>query len=346
MYAKRVHEMVMESPATSPLPRMEALLRAATESLTQPCDMDPACPEFAAKAVEHVRALLLEKNRVSIHAQRRIGQLLDGVSRRHSVPVGDLIEAVNNRSGAEEVAYYRRIRDSCSGAGCEDCTAARQSDECGADESARQLTCDVTQRTCLLKAHRFQNFTTSFLSHCRLFAALPDDSQLLKSSDPQGQVRELVESYDQMSTQAVARGFATSVTGRGAPLFALGQGESPMEAVQYCDGDGGHIVADKFPGLSDYLSREAVTLQPLTLQWHGYTLLPFRELYHDAIELGHEFNVQADNASGETRGTGWVPLGYRALVAARGNLGRATQLWIVPSPSLDRFRLFFRHLFL
>ena len=46
---------------------------------------------------------------------------------------------------------------------------------------------------------------------------------------------------------------------------------------------------------------------------------------------------EADGSRRETHGPGFLLLGYDALVATRGNLSRATHVWVVPSDSLDRY---------
>ena len=84
-----------------------------------------------------------------------------------------------------------------------------------------------------------------------------------------------------------------------------------------------------FPGLLRHLREQGVCPSTVRLDWHEYDMLPFREQHHDAIELGHEYLVVAEEADGsprETHGPGYLPLGYDALVTARGNLSRATHV--------------------
>ena len=51
------------------------------------------------------------------------------------------------------------------------------------------------------------------------------------------------------------------------PVFALAAGCSAWEAVNYCDGDGGSIVVEQFPGLSTYLRQQNVTTPSLAAPW-------------------------------------------------------------------------------
>eukprot|EP00731_Ephydatia_muelleri_P021490 Em0014g81a len=82
------------------------------------------------------------------------------------------------------------------------------------------------------------------------------------------------------------------------PVFALAAGCSPWEAVNYCDGDGGSIVVEQFPGLSTYLRQQNVTTPSLVAPW--CTLVQFREAFHNAMELGHLYTVvtQEDDEPG------------------------------------------------
>eukprot|EP00731_Ephydatia_muelleri_P039200 Em1207g2a len=66
------------------------------------------------------------------------------------------------------------------------------------------------------------------------------------------------------------------------PVFALAAGCSAWEAVNYCDGDGGSILVEQFPGLSKYLRQQN-----------------FREAFHDAVELGHHYTVVATREDDE-----------------------------------------------
>ena len=47
------------------------------------------------------------------------------------------------------------------------------------------------------------------------------------------------------------------------PVLALAAGCSAWEAVNYCDGDGGSILVEQFPGLSKYLRQQNVATHSL-----------------------------------------------------------------------------------
>ena len=332
-FSKRVYEIVLAAPLC-PLSRLTDLLDRATQS--SPAEMDADDGQFASKTCAHISVLLKEARRVSMYAQHRIGTLLDRIhSRNPGHQLTDVQISLCNYVSEQKAAYYRRIRDECSGSGCRVCSAAKDSDD--GPESHRTIACDLTQRTCRLKDADFDNFTTTFLDHCREVAALPLQSPLVWGSDLQGQARELVERAEDLGATVVSRGLPRLTTGL-VPVFSLKEGESAVEALQYSDGDGGFIVCELFPGLQEYLEGRGIPLpDSVRLAEHRYSLMPFREEHHDAIELGHVYTIVRDELDEESP-TGvregvaerneW---GYEALVVARGNLARAVRLFVVPN---------------
>ncbi|KAL5503669.1 hypothetical protein EMCRGX_G010654 [Ephydatia muelleri] len=89
------------------------------------------------------------------------------------------------------------------------------------------------------------------------------------------------------------------------PVLALAAGCSAWEAVNYCDGDGGSILVEQFPGLSKYLRQQNVATHSLAAP--QCTLVQFREAFHDAVELGHQYTVVAtreDDEPGPSTGDG------------------------------------------
>ena len=84
------------------------------------------------------------------------------------------------------------------------------------------------------------------------------------------------------------------------PVFTLADGDSVVEAVQYVNGDGGFPVCKLFPGLTDYLKECSIAIPTPELEMHNYTLLPFREADHDAMELGHVYSIQCEILDGSS----------------------------------------------
>lgn len=75
---------------------------------------------------------------------------------------------------------------------------------------------------------------------------------------------------------------------------------SPIEAIQYMDGDGGFIVSECFPLLDEYLQKGSLAVPTVHLQRHDYHLIPFRESHHNAIKLGHEYMITYDTEDSST----------------------------------------------
>ena len=343
LYARRMLENLLDRQPAPPIPRIKVLLGAATRHLIQPGDMDPDHPEFTKQAVEYIHTLLLESHRVQSHALREIGHFMEELASRLQLSLMELRILLCNRAATEKADYYARNRDTCAANGCSFCADASEFDRRSPSVAvlARPFPCRLTQEACRLEDYKFENFTRTFLEYCGRLAHLPDHCSLLGSTEPYSQVRDLVGQYQEMQSKVEESGMATILTGRG-PVFPLGPGEQPVEAVQYVDGDGGYIVAELFPGFLDHLHTQAACPSTVPLRQHGYTLVPFREQHHDAIELGHEYQVVAESQSGSvyhTHGAGYLLLGYDALIAARGNLSRARGLWVVPSGRLDRFEI-------
>ena len=331
LYTYRVSEILLDG--ASPNLRIRTLIEKVIHSHSQLTPMDPCSTEFIREACRYIRILLLESNRVETHAQRQIGCFIKEVAKHPSLGVSELRKRICNHAAEEKKETYFLIRDNCSRRGCSQCSEARQFHNQGSIQ--RHPACTLTQELCRLNDYKYENFTRVFLEGCGRLARLPDHSPLLCASDPQGQLRELVTHCEAVKSEVVARGLPTLVAGT-SPVFPLATGENPVEAVQYIDGDGGFIVSQFFPGLLCYLNEQGTCPPSMHLEQHGYDLLPFREEHHDAIELGHEYRVETDDGDGNYQRVGYLPLGYEALVAARGNLSRAQQLWVVPN-CLDRF---------
>ncbi|KAL5474986.1 hypothetical protein EMCRGX_G027027 [Ephydatia muelleri] len=128
------------------------------------------------------------------------------------------------------------------------------------------------------------------------------------------------------------------------PVFALAAGCSAWEAVNYCDGDGGSIVAEQFPGLSAYLQQQYVTTPGLAAPWCTLVIacttpspLPPCAASRSVPPChGHLYTVatQEDDEPGpSTRHTSTSVLrrnyGYQALVHARCALVTAQVILLV-----------------
>ena len=321
LLAKRLLEISSDSSAGPPLQHAKDLLDKLAET-TQELRPEVGDTDYTAKAFEYVRALLVLSRRVDVSAQRLIGEFLSSTPAT-STP-SSLLTKLADKSSDEKAAHYRRLLEECSGRGCQVCSSV-------ASGGSGSAPCDIVQALCRLEEESFENLTSAFLTKCIQLARLGPHTPVLCAADHRGQLRDLVSSASSLKKPMEKLGLSPLIDGR----FSMAEDANPVEAVQYVDGDGGHIVAEKFPGLLNYLRCQRRCPEPIVyLPRHRYTLLPFREMFHDAVELGHEYTVKAnhcqDNRPLTTHTAGSLPLGYDALVAARGNLSRARRVWIIP----------------
>lgn len=104
------------------------------------------------------------------------------------------------------------------------------------------------------------------------------------------------------------------------------QPDMAIEAVQYVDGDSGILVAELFQDcLKAY--KKSSTLQ--RDDFHGYTLVPFRERFHDAPELGHKYTIKIYKENLERPEIIEGEFGHSALVMSRLRLQDSVQVFVV-----------------
>ena len=102
---------------------------------------------------------------------------------------------------------------------------------------------------------------------------------------------------------------ATSIINTLLPSYVSGEQEAfwqvgglVAEAVHYFNGDGGSIFVDRFPGLIRYLRVKGITIHSVNTP--RCNPVYFREVFHDAIELGHQYTIapveDTDSLPGES----------------------------------------------
>lgn len=94
----------------------------------------------------------------------------------------------------------------------------------------------------------------------------------------------------------------------------------------YVDGDGGTLIAEFIPGLLQYATAKGILTQHISS--HNYTLIPFQEKFHDAIELGHTYDIRCEQLSGEST-KAVKEYGYLALIKAKRNASLAKRAYVV-----------------
>ena len=90
------------------------------------------------------------------------------------------------------------------------------------------------------------------------------------------------------------------MTGRSAVLsgsvkvFTVKAG-CALEAITYVNGYGGYTVTDFFPRLTEFCRELGVTTVTNGI-YDSRTIVPFREVFHDAVDLGHTYHVCKDDS--------------------------------------------------
>ena len=95
-----------------------------------------------------------------------------------------------------------------------------------------------------------------------------------------------------------------------------------LQAIDYVDGDGGYLVANLIPGLEDFLAGLAVPSLEVFRDRRD-TLVAFREMYHDAVELDHVYRVS---------------LGVESLRLARANIATSQMVYICCDCRVDFYQ--------
>lgn len=88
------------------------------------------------------------------------------------------------------------------------------------------------------------------------------------------------------------------------------------------DGDGGYITTNFVPGLLDYVGQLNIPFHEVGVGNRRHTLVEFREAFHDAVELSHEYRFTGPSSL-------QVPAGLKALVSARRSVGLSKKTTIV-----------------
>ena len=100
-----------------------------------------------------------------------------------------------------------------------------------------------------------------------------------------------------------------------------------LEAITYVDGYGGCTVTDFFPRLTEFCRELGVTMVTNGI-YDSRTIVPFREVFHDAVDLGHTYHVCKDDSVSCVSVT--KEIGLHSLQCDRQTLAIAKELCITP----------------
>ena len=217
--------------------------------------------------------------------------------------------------------------------------------------------CRTVQLVYRLLAHSYTNCTMSHFRDCRwvcvshlflikfyftrnIASRLSPNSALMLSGLYPTSLKRLAYRLEELETACSLSRHLPSYASGKCTVFALLEGGKPVEAVNYIDGDGGTINVAMFPGLQNYAFKQGISCHHLRVP--SMALLSFREKYHDAIELGHQYTItlgmhnihlvmitiafvchfsHPENTTPVTK-----EFGYLALVHARSEIGRAARI--------------------
>lgn len=160
----------------------------------------------------------------------------------------------------------------------------------------------------------FTNLTIPYLKQCLSFADRTSlHSPVLKVTCP-GLRSNLRQLCSQLPTHSNVL----------KPSFEVNTQTNHLEAITYVDGDGGYITTDFVPGLLDYVQQLdcPIPFHNIDVGNRSHTLVEFREAFHDAVELSHEYRFRGPSSL-------QVPAGLKALASARRSVGLSKKTTIV-----------------
>ena len=269
--------------------------------------------------ITHFQRVCGLPNIVANLCQHYVGRYLKALLEQEESQLNALMVQLCNNAESLKVELYHACRDSC---GCIQCSAAAEWEKSKPPRSGnRPFTCRKVQVLAKLTERRFVNFTPSYFNQCiQLAQYLPLQSPLVQSPIPPSDVRLMAPHITQETVKAIHQ-YKLKLPEAATGMYAVYVIEKPVECLQYVDGDGGYLVGELTDGVIDYVRSKGVPMQ--TDSVHQYTLIPFREKNHDAVELGHVYYVQTAG------GPAMRPYGHQALAHVRRSLGLSEMALLV-----------------
>ena len=281
-------------------------------------------------AIQHIQSLLLLPKSVEVLSNYQIGQYLKYLSPGSSHDaLNALIAHLCSQASSTEVQQYRSLLNDC---GCSQCLR----DDSWLDTASqreRSRPCKGTEARAKCLHDTYKSYEPTYLRQCAVMAeAIPTNHPLLFSQNvpSASRVRQLLPTlqksigrmerrHDRLPTSPAYLGQCTVF--RVWPLEAV-------KAIDYVDGDGGFLVAELVPGLTDYLDTQGLT----TLERFddgNSTLVSFREFGHDAIELSHVYKRTDRHQSKH--------LGVESVRLARRLVAECDSVFVCTRGELDAF---------
>ena len=313
VFSKHVTHLLTEHSNTA---LVESVIDLAL-SVTAP-SVHGSDPTFGSAMVTQLKPLMRLSSLVANACSHAVGSLFHSLVREEGVDATSLVVLVCNAAENEKQRRQCEVLTACATSGCTECQASLDS-----QAATRPCACSKTQVLLRLRSHELLNFTPTYIKQTMEFAKLPLRSPLVLSAEPHSVTRQVPKLVQQL-TPSVEKLCGTCTTG-ASPVFHV-RG-NPVISVHYVDGDGGCVDVRQIPGLEDHARSKGIVPCCLTTHTPQVLLVPFRELHHDAIELGHLYSVR-DRASGSE--VLRQHFGYEALVKARANVANAVKVVVVP----------------
>lgn len=311
VFSKHISHLIVEHGSTTAFEPVVAMaLNVSVPSV------DSSDPVFGSAVVSRLKPLTRLNTVIANACSHTVGRLLRAIVDSEGVSSTSLAVQVCNAAEEEKQQSQREVLTACATSGCAECQASLDS-----QADSRPPACSKTQVLLRLRGHEFVNFTPTYLKQAMEFATLPLRSPLVLSADPHSDTRQILKIVRQLKPSIEA--LCGSCTTGASPVYHV-RGD-PIVSVHYVDGDGGYLDVQQIPGLEDYARDGGVV--PCCLTTHAVSLIPFRELHHDAIELGHCYHVRD---STDDTVILHQHLGYEALVKARANVANAVKVVLVP----------------
>ena len=282
--------------------------------------------------VQHIQSLLLLSKTVEVLTDYQIGKYLSFLANDGShAAANKIIAHLCTRGASAEVQQYQLILSDC---GCNDCL--RDGSWLDANSHAeRSRPCQKTEAKTKCLHDSYKNFEPTYLRQClQLAEAIPPNHPLLFAQHvpSAARVRQLAPILQkEIGKIEQTNGMLPSSPACLAQctVFAVTKLDT-IKAVDYVDGDGGYLVADLIPGLSEYLDKQRLTASTLEqFQDCGMTLVAFREFGHDAIELSHVYRRTDQN---QTKN-----LGVESLRLARNLVATSERIYVCTRGQLDAY---------
>ena len=169
---------------------------------------------------------------------------------------------------------------------CQLCpTLKRRWEQTGVLRYHTEETCQSGNVAMCAASMKYKNTSKSSLHECLLFARLcPPNTKLAKGvcGIPASVVVKDLVDLCRLGTQSDRMYLCRDMD------FVINGGNDALSAIHFVDGDSGFIVTDKFADLQKYSQYGSAVhfTNGVSETW-----IPFREAFHDAVEISHKFVV-------------------------------------------------------